>query len=53
MDEIRILISNKSLLGEDFYNNGNVCLTINKNEMDMILEIALRNNCEILIRNNE
>lgn len=53
MEEIEVIISNDSLLAEDFYSSGNVILKIKKEELGTILNAVLRNDGQILIRSAE
>lgn len=53
MEEIEVIISNESLLAEDFYNSQSVTLKVKKEELGIILNIVLSNGAQILIRNVE
>lgn len=53
MEELEVIITNDSLMAEDFYQSKYVILTIKKEELEMISNIVLRNGAEVLIRNTK
>ena len=50
--DYKVFLSNGNLLEENPYNS-EVILEIYKNELEDILRIALRNDCDVLIRKCE